>query len=641
MKRYMILAVLALFATGCASAELGEAPETSDTALAAGSAQTEIAIEPAIGLTDGSDIAEDMSVPPDIRIEVITDMVASVMPMTKGSYCWSADSGDGITGVGTCVDCISPYEMVENGHVTAWLNSTELIEPPRVLVTHGGSITSVDCWSENDVQAVEFTEHGEILLPDDAIGNAYCVTIEFPQGTCDYIFAVDEQPVDEGALTSPDEGQTTPPYDPSVPAITEDQLSAPPELEILATQGSASWTNITARCGYYWEVEQDGMVSATSADAPSPWELAFSDNVKLGVIDTRELTQPLQVLLPEGAEITSAQCHSENDVQPVQWTSDGTLQLPQDPIGCVYSINVTFPQGSCTYVFVTGREPEFPSYEDGIWHADGYINYSTSDAYGADGTIVIANAEHYKEVFGAESSVYNRRYFEQGALIVSAFYEGSGSVSHEYIGIDEHNNIIVERYVPEVGTCDMAYYQLVVEIPQAYAGVQYTLKFDQKLEGFAEQPISEKTDIALVWMYRNHAWGYQCRGTFYDKDGCGYKFDFSDQPYDLSEEDMICLMIAARESALFGGTFIEATFTKDDMEYMLDRLSEVDESKGFVERNTMYDYGQHTLYGVKYENGTARLVKLYSYGDNTQEPLDLNADKVMVRFFKKVKRPGR
>ena len=298
---------------------------------------------------------------------------------------------------------------------------------------------------------------------------------------------------------------------------------------------------------------------------------------------------------------------------------------------------------------MTGIEPSFPEYdEDGIWHANGKIYYSTSDDFSFNG--VIATADKFAEVFGAESEVYNRRYFEQGALLVYSFQEGSGSVSHEYIGIDKQGNVLVKRNTPEIGTCDMAYYQLVVEIPQAFAGAEYSLRFEQNFEGFSMQPIDdegvsapteESGDIALVLMYSNYAWGYQCSGTFFDRDGIGYDFDFSDMR-DISDEDTVCLMVALRQSALSEqGKTLKQTFSADDMEFMLERLKEVDENAGFDSENIMCDYGQRTLYGVRYEDGTAKLIRIYSYGDMVEEPTDKAAEHLYRRFSREIPFAGR
>lgn len=144
------------------------------------------------------------------------------------------------------------------------------------------------------------------------------------------------------------------------------------------------------------------------------------------------------------------------------------------------------------------------------------------------------------------------------------------------------------------------------------------------------------SDICLVYMYTNYAWGYQCHGSFFDADGYQYSFNFSDLPRDLSDTDRIDLMREIRNDA----TVHKQTFSAGDMEYMLNTMASVNENTGFVETNIMYDYGQRTVYGVRYENNTPKFVRLYSYGDWTQEPIDINAAKIVNRFFTQVPRPN-
>lgn len=495
MKRLTILAALAVLLTGCTSEELGAAvgadgagSANSDTAL--GTGMTEIAWEePAIAPSDGAQTEADSSHPPQMRIEYAGELVAGVMVMTTGTYCWSGTDADG-NGVGVCVDCIAPDEMVAEGHVEAVLNLSELTAAPRVLMTKGAEITSVECWGGGEVQEVEFAPTGEIYFPEEPIGEAYSVNMSFPQGTVSYVFAAVEQGRQE--QSAPVEEQTTPAYDPTsmtslgqLPSGLHDPENAvytpePPEAELFVTTGRSAHTHSTVQCGFYWECEINGDPTAITVDCPTPYQLANTEDTKLAPLDLTEATEPLRVQLPEGAELVSVSNHGETVDMSVEFSEDGTLYLPEEPVGNVYSFTLRYPQGECSYVFVTGKVPPLPSYgEDGLWLAEGRLEYSSMDFPPTEGVLVIDSAEKYAQHFGEESAVYDCCFFETGALLVWTFSEGSGSVEHEYLGITADNEVLVRRIVPEVGTCDMAYYRLVVEVPTWNAQAGYTLKFEE------------------------------------------------------------------------------------------------------------------------------------------------------------------
>ncbi len=68
---------------------------------------------------------------------------------------------------------------------------------------------------------------------------------------------------------------------------------------------------------------------------------------------------------------------------------------------------------------------------------------------------------------------YNAEFFEQNALIFIALEEGSGSTRHniESLKADKNGAVYINilSVEPEVGTCDMAYWHIITEIPKNYA----------------------------------------------------------------------------------------------------------------------------------------------------------------------------
>jgi len=61
---------------------------------------------------------------------------------------------------------------------------------------------------------------------------------------------------------------------------------------------------------------------------------------------------------------------------------------------------------------------------------------------------------------------YDEAFFEKNALVLVLLEEGSGSNRHKVQGITEEGEILIECIIPEVGTCDMAYWHIILELPK-------------------------------------------------------------------------------------------------------------------------------------------------------------------------------
>ena len=61
---------------------------------------------------------------------------------------------------------------------------------------------------------------------------------------------------------------------------------------------------------------------------------------------------------------------------------------------------------------------------------------------------------------------YDAAWFDQYTLVLVLVEEGSGSNRHEVQGITAEGNIIIKRIIPEVGTCDMALWHMLLELPK-------------------------------------------------------------------------------------------------------------------------------------------------------------------------------
>ena len=62
-------------------------------------------------------------------------------------------------------------------------------------------------------------------------------------------------------------------------------------------------------------------------------------------------------------------------------------------------------------------------------------------------------------------SKYDKTFFETHLLLFCYYPESSGSIRHELLGVLPDGRILVKRNVPEVFTCDMAGWYLLLELP--------------------------------------------------------------------------------------------------------------------------------------------------------------------------------
>lgn len=83
-------------------------------------------------------------------------------------------------------------------------------------------------------------------------------------------------------------------------------------------------------------------------------------------------------------------------------------------------------------------------------------------------------SQSYKDEFAAKVddffSVYDDAYFEDKLLYVAVIVEGSGSISHNVTSIEygeDTMTVTIAKTSPEICTCDMAQWHLLVEVSLA------------------------------------------------------------------------------------------------------------------------------------------------------------------------------
>lgn len=104
--------------------------------------------------------------------------------MTRGGYTWTVTDGE--EALTATVDCPSPWQMFEAGYTGGYLcdpGSTLTVKLPE-----NSAITSAVYYTaEDSATALEYSG-GEITLPDMEFEAPCRITVEMPQGTCDYVF---------------------------------------------------------------------------------------------------------------------------------------------------------------------------------------------------------------------------------------------------------------------------------------------------------------------------------------------------------------------------------------------------------------------------------------------------------------------
>ncbi len=136
-------------------------------------------------------------------------------------------------------------------------------------------------------------------------------------------------------------------------------------------------------------------------------------------------------------------------------------------------------------------------------------------------------------------------------------------------------------------------------------------------------------DIILSNIYSNYAYGYQCYATVIDKEGCVYRFDFSDTSQNWEDDRLLDEMQKMVKTAKKP----QATFSQEDINTLYELLYKVDKNNEFESKFQMCDAGQSTLYGIRYDSGSAELIKIYSCGDVLDIPKDDNAKQIYKKYY--------
>ena len=95
---------------------------------------------------------------------------------------------------------------------------------------------------------------------------------------------------------------------------------------------------------------------------------------------------------------------------------------------------------------------------------------------------VLSSKKEYEQYFRDVSSfeevkAYPDSFFANNFIVVVFLTEGSGSIRHKVERIDEKGDIIIRRLLPEIGTDDMAAWNIIIELNKNFNPKQFGVTF--------------------------------------------------------------------------------------------------------------------------------------------------------------------
>ncbi len=293
IKKALIIMLGIMLTSGCSSAH-AVVPEKDVNVT--GSTQSDVgeAVAKEIkGTVETMDIE-----PPDAFI--------SGVKLRKSDYQWTETNGEG------SLQSSTPVVLYELGCIDSVIDRAS-VGKEAAIETEGGKIISAKCYMDDaNSKSCEIVGN-TVKLSDDAVYNIYSVIIKYSKGECEYLFHT----VDS--------------------SLKEDSA---PMLRVMAGDLCYAMSLIN----YEWNME-DGAVIACGDTAYHVYKNGICPTVPL------EGMTKVHISLPEGTEITNAYCYYSDEKFEKLPVEGGTIDIPDDPCGKAYGINVKFPEGSAEYVF--------------------------------------------------------------------------------------------------------------------------------------------------------------------------------------------------------------------------------------------------------------------------------------------------
>ena len=112
----------------------------------------------------------------------------------------------------------------------------------------------------------------------------------------------------------------------------------------------------------------------------------------------------------------------------------------------------------------------------------GYYRVAWRERSGEPGCYLFSDSKSLSDYYLAQKSYsieeakqdisrYDDEWFKDHQLIVAVIDEGSGSVSHRVLSVTKgiENRVIIYRFTPSIGTCDMASWRIFIETDKVFS----------------------------------------------------------------------------------------------------------------------------------------------------------------------------
>lgn len=88
------------------------------------------------------------------------------------------------------------------------------------------------------------------------------------------------------------------------------------------------------------------------------------------------------------------------------------------------------------------------------------------------------DSDYSLERFNEYVKKYDDSFFVEKLLVLIVLQEGSGSIGHSVTSVLKNGNSVlvsIDRRIPEVGTCDMAQWHIIVELDKTLADCEFSV----------------------------------------------------------------------------------------------------------------------------------------------------------------------
>lgn len=305
------------------------------------------------------------SVPPVLYMSVQGN---DWFPLTQGSCKWN--NGTDVTEI-----TVEPY----NAYKEHLLSGSMDFDTAVIDIPEGAKISRIYSVDEKGTQEeVLFTTDGVITIPLHPEVRVYAVVMEFPKGTCEYLF-----------YTSWSDLWDCGTQDEMINSLAG--LPEPPDLYINDIK--------LYRARYLWNTNSDGEKTFTTKDAVACAEEGLLPLIKTN--GTSLSVDGIEVYKSHMGQISNLYAQdSEGRISNIEYTLD-TIHLSEMPAGNIYTLTVEYTQGICIYYFMTDEEiqealpvPPVLSYNRQDMFTAGYWWNYYDQSFNADAPSALQAAEN-------------------------------------------------------------------------------------------------------------------------------------------------------------------------------------------------------------------------------------------------------